>query len=322
MTIRKFRSLLVGTALVAVSSLSLAQYPTRPVTLIIPFSPGGTNDIVGRVVAQELSKSLGKTVVPENRPGGSGAIGWNVVAKAAPDGYTLLTTDMSYAIGAGLLPNLPFNPKKDIVPISTVASVPFVMAINPQVPAKTVAEFIALAKSKPGQLNYGSAGNGTNSHLGGELFKQKTGVDIVHVPYKGASAALQDAMGGQIQVIFTALPTALPHIKSGRLKALMVTSENRLPMLADVPSAKEAGQPDMVMDFWAGIAVPAGTPQPIIQQLNKEITAAMKRPDATHTLERQGLSVVADTPEQAAKFMNSEIARWSALIKSANIKAE
>lgn len=316
-----FKSLaLVALAVCTVSAR--AEYPDKLLTIVIPFAPGGTNDIVGRLVAKELGAQLGKQVVPENRAGGGGLIGWSYAQRAPADGYTLLTTDMSYAIGAGLLPRIPFDPRKDFTPVSTVASTPFVMVVKADNPATTVAEFVQAAKRAPGKLNYGTAGNGTNSHLAAEVFKSNNGVSITHVPYKGASAVLADLMGGQVDVLFTAMPTALPMIKSGRLKALMVTSKARVAQLPDVPSAQEAGQDKMVMDFWAGVAVPTGTPQPIVQQLNKALAEAMRRPDATRVLTEQGLFLVLDSPEQARAKMLSEIDRWSAVIKEAKITVE
>ncbi|MEJ8815542.1 tripartite tricarboxylate transporter substrate binding protein [Variovorax ureilyticus] len=306
----------------AFSAAAAGTYPEKTVFLVIPFAPGGTNDIVGRLVASELSKKYPKSVIADNRAGGGGVVGWGQVAKAQPDGYTLLTSDMSFAIAAGLLPKLSFDPKKDFVPVSTVATVPFVVVVNAEVPAKTIQEFVALAKSKPGQLNYGSAGNGTNSHLAAELFKQKANVNLTHVPYKGAAAAMSDLMGHQIDVLFTALPTALSQIRSGRIRALMVTSNERVAVLPDVPSAKEAGLPEMEMNFWAGVAAPTGTPADVVEKLNADITASLASPSARKVLADQGLTPVGDSPADARAFMNSEIDRWAALVKSANIKPD
>lgn len=323
MPISRIKQLLTGAFLAACSSFAAAQsYPTKPVSVIVPFAAGGTNDIVARIVAQELSSSLGKQVVVENRTGGGGVIGWGAVAKAPADGHMLLATDMSFAIAAGLLPKLPYDPKKDFVHISTAASVPFVMVVHPSVDAKSVAEFIALAKASPGKLNYGSGGNGTNTHLGGELFKSVTGTDIVHVPYKGSAAALQDLLGGQVQALFTAVPTALSHIKAGKLRALMVTSGKRVTALPEVPSAPEAGVPKMVANYWVGFSAPAKTPQDIVDRLHKEIVAGLSSPEAKKRFAELGLDPVGNTPAEAAKLVEDEIQRWSALIKAANIKAD
>lgn len=312
----------LAVALLAICSVARAEFPEKLLTIIIPFAPGGTNDIVGRLVARELGTQVGKQVVPENRAGGGGLIGWSAAVRAPADGYTLLSMDMSYAIAAGLLPKIPFDARKDFTPVSTVAATPFVMVVRADNPVKSVADFVQIAKKSPGKLNYGSAGNGTNSHLAAEVFKANNGVFVTHVPYKGASAVLQDLMAGQVDVLFTAMPTALPLIKSGRLKALMVTSAARVAQLPDVPTAQEAGQAKMVMDFWAGVAVPAGTPQPIVQQLNKAITEAMSKPEAKRVLAEQGLFPVLDTPAQANQKLGSEIDRWSAVIKSAKITVE
>jgi tripartite-type tricarboxylate transporter receptor subunit TctC len=297
-------------------------YPARPITLIVPYSAGGTTDIVARLVASQIGNGLGQPLIVDNRVGGGGVIGWGAVARAAPDGYTLLTTEMSFTIAPGLLPKLPFDGKKDFTHIATAAAAPHVLVINPGVPAKSVQEFIALAKSKPSTMNYGSGGNGTNTHLGGELFKSAAGVDLMHVPYKGAGQVLQDLMAGQVQALVTSLPTALPHIKSGKLRALVVTSEARSPQLPDVPSAKEANLPKFVMDFWVGFAAPAGTPQPVVDKLNQAIATALNSPDGKRRLAEQGLTPVANTPAQATQLVNSEMQRWASIVKSAGIKAE
>src|SRR5690242_1109420 len=254
-------------------------YPARPITLIVPYATGGTTDIVARVLAHELTGSLGKPVLVDNRTGGGGVVGWSAAARAAPDGYTLLAQELSYAIAVGLIPTLPFDAHKALTPVSTVATVPHVLVVHPSVKATNVKELIALAKASPGKLNYGSGGNGTNTHLGSELFKSLTGVDIVHIPYKGAGAVLADLLGGQVQMLVSAVTTTLPHIKSGKLRALMVTDSKRSAVLPDVPSAPESGLPKMVMLYWVGVAVPAGTPQPIVDRLNRDVIAALGAPE-------------------------------------------
>ena len=303
-------------------AVSAQTYPTKSITLVVPFSVGGSTDIVSRILAQELGTALGKTVVVENRLGGGGVIGWGSVAKAQPDGYTLLTLELSYAIAAGLIPNLPYDPKTAFAPIVTAVSMPHVQVVNPAVRANTMQEFVVLAKANPGKLNYGSGGSGTNTHLGSELLKSIAGIDMVHVPYKGAGAVLQDLMAGQVQALIASLPTVLPHVKSGKLRALMVTSDARSSHLPDVPTAKEAGLPGMVMTFWVNFAAPAGTPRTIVDQLNREVIAALAKPATLKRLSDLGLDPVGSTPEQAAKLLDSEIQRWSAVIKAANIKAD
>jgi tripartite-type tricarboxylate transporter receptor subunit TctC len=298
---------------------ALAQ---KPITIIVPYAPGGSADLVTRVIAQFAAPGVGAPMIVDNRTGGGGVVGWGAAARSAPDGNTLLTVELSYAIAAGLIPTLPFDPRTAFTQVTTAVKVPHVLVVNPAVPAKTVQEFIALAKAQPGKLNYGSGGNGTNTHLAGELFKSTTGVDIVHVPYKGAGAVLTDLMGNQVQALITSVPTALPHIRSGKLRALMVTGSERNAMLPDVPSAKEAGIPRMDMDYWIGIGAPAGTPQAVVDKLNKAFNASLAQPDARKKIAEMGLTVVANTPAQATQWVNSEIERWSAVIKQAGIKAD
>jgi tripartite-type tricarboxylate transporter receptor subunit TctC len=297
-------------------------YPARPITLIVPYATGGTTDIVARVMAHELTASLGKQVLVDNRTGGGGVVGWSAAARAAPDGYTLLAQELSYAIGATLITNLPFDARRALPPVTTVASVPHVMVVNPAVKATSVKELVALAKAQPGKLNYGSGGNGTNTHLGGELFKSLAGVDIVHIPYKGAGAVLADLLSGQVQMLVSAVTTTLPHIKSGKLRALMVTDSRRTSALPDVASAPEAGIPKMVMLYWVGLAVPAGTPPPIVERLNKEVVAALATAESKKRFADLALDPVGNTPAQAAKLVDDEIQRWGAVIKAANIRAD
>jgi tripartite-type tricarboxylate transporter receptor subunit TctC len=305
------------------SACAAAQaYPSKAITVIVPFATGGSTDIVARIVGQELTTSLGKPVLVDNRTGGGGVVGWSAAARAAPDGYTLLAQELSFAIAAGLIPNLPFDARKSFAPITVAVSVPHVLVVNPSVKANNVRELVALAKANPGKLFYGSGGNGTNTHLGSELFKNLEGVDLVHVPYKGAGAVLQDLLGGQVQMLVSSLTTVLPHIKAGKLRALVVTSDRRAPTLPDVPSAPEAGLPRMVMLFWVGFAAPAGTPQAIVDRLNREITAALATTDSRKRLSDLGLDAVGSTSLQAAKLVDEEIQRWSAVIKAANIKAD
>lgn len=317
------RALAAAAAALTLSTTAIAQnYPTKPITVIIPYSVGGTTDIVARLVTTQLGNSLGQSLIADNRVGGGGQIGWSAAARSAPDGYTLLTTEMSFTIAPGLLPKLPFDARKDFSHVITAAAAPHVLVINPGVPAKTVQEFVALAKAKPGSMNYGSGGNGTNTHLGGELFKSAAGVDLLHMPYKGAGQVLTDLMAGQVQALVTSLPTALPHIKSGKLRALVVTSDTRSPLLPDVPSAKEANLPSFVMDFWVGFAAPAGTPTAIIEKLNHAIATTLTSSEGKRRLAEQGLTSAANTPVQASQLAAAEMQRWATIIKSAGIKAE
>jgi tripartite-type tricarboxylate transporter receptor subunit TctC len=297
-------------------------YPTKAITVVVPYAVGGTTDIVARLVTQQIGNGLGQSLVVDNRAGGGGNIGWGSVARSTPDGHTILTTEMSFTIAPALGVKQPFDAKKDFAHVITAASAPHVLVVTPSLPAKTVQEFIALAKAQPGKLNYGSGGNGTNTHLGGELFKSAAGVDLVHVPYKGAGQVLQDLMGGQVQALVTSLPTALPHIKSGKLRALMVTSDKRSALLPDVPSATEAGLPKVVMDFWVGFAAPAGTPPAAVDKLNKAMADVLHSPEGQKRLAEQGLVPVANTPAQAAQLVSSEMQRWATVVKAANIKAD
>jgi tripartite-type tricarboxylate transporter receptor subunit TctC len=316
------------TAIASLASLMSAPsfadtFPSKPITIVVPFSVGGSTDLVARLVANELSAPLGQAAIVDNRIGASGVIGWNSVARAQPDGYTLITIEMSYAIASGLLTKLPFDTRKAFVQIVTAVQMPHVLVVNPDLPVKNVAELIALAKAKPGKIFYGSGGNGTNTHLGAELFKESAGnLDIVHVPYKGAGAVLADLMGGQVQMLITSLPTALPYIKSGKLRALMMASDKRSPLLPDVPSAPEVGLPRMDMKFWIGFAAPAGTPQPVIDTLNKAVAAALQTPESKRRLLELGLDPIANTPQQATKLVNGEMDRWAAVIKERGIKPD
>ena len=316
--------LVCAALLTSVVCVSYAQsaYPNKAITVVVPYAVGGTTDIGARLVTTQIGHGLGQPMVVDNRAGGGGNIGWGAVARSAPDGYTLLTTEMSFTIAPALGTKQPFDPKKDFSHVITAAAAPHVLVVNPAVPAKTVQEFIAYAKANPGKLNYGSGGNGTNTHLGGELFKSAAGIDLTHVPYKGAGQVLQDLMGGQVQALVTSLPTALPHIKSGKLRALMVTSDKRSPLLPDVPSAKEAGLPTVVMDFWVGFSAPAGTPQPVIDKLNKAIVDALNSADGRKRLAEQGLEPVVNSPTQASQLVTAEMQRWGAVVKAAGIKAD
>ncbi len=299
-----------------------SAYPAKNITLIVSFSPGGSTDLITRIVARELSSQFDKQVVVDNRTGGGGSIGWNAVARSAPDGYTVLATELSFAIAAGLIPNLPFDPRKDFQHVTIVTTVPHVMVVTPSLPVKNVREFLALAKARPGDLNYGSGGNGTNTHLGSELLKNLTGIKMVHVPYKGAGAVLQDLMGGQVQELISAVPTVVPYVNAKRLRALMVTDDKRTRVLPDVPSAVEAGLPKMNMQFWVGFAVPAGTPQAVVERLNQAIVAVLNNPESKKRFVELGVDTVGNTPAQATKVIGDEMDRWTAVIKAAGIKPE
>ena len=315
--------LLSCTALLSLSTPAAAQAPSpKNITIIVPYATGGATDIVARIVAQQLGGRLGTPVIVENRQGGGGVVGWNAAARAAPDGNTLLAMEMSYSISAGLTPNLPYDPKTAFLPINTAVSVGHVLVINPGVPAKNIKELIALAKAEPGKLNFGSGGTGTNTHLGSELLKAKLGISMTHVPYRGAGAVLADLMAGQVQVLVSAVSTALPLVQGGKLRALMMMSDKRSDVLPDVPTAAEEGFPGLEMNYWVGFAAPKGTPQDVVNKLNHEINAGLLTPESLKRLKEMAFVPVANTPAQAAQLRDSEIERWSALIKQQGIKAE
>jgi len=297
-------------------------YPTKTVTLVVPYSAGGSTDLITRLIARELTTQMGRQVVVDNRVGGGGVIGWSSVARSPADGYTLLATELSFTIAPGLLPSLPFDARKGFQQIVTATSVPHVQVVTPSLPVKDVKGLIALAKARPGELNFGSGGAGTNTHLGSELFKSVTGTNMVHIPYKGAGAVLTDLMAGQVQVLISAAPTVLPYINAKRLRALMITDDKRFAPLPDVPTAVELNQPKMVMKFWVGYSVPAGTPQPVVERLNKEVVTAVNAPDAKKRLAEMGVDPVGNGIAEATKLVSDEIERWTAVIKAAGIKAQ
>jgi len=297
-------------------------FPSKNITIVVPFAPGGSSDLITRILAKELTAQFDRQVIADNRTGGGGVIGWNAVARSAADGYTVLATDLSFSIAAGLIPNLPFDPRKDFQHVTTATSVAHVLVVTPSLPVKNVREFLALAKARPGELNYGSGGNGTNTHLGSELLKNLTGIKMVHVPYKGAGAVLQDLMGGQVQVLISAMPTVMPYVNAKRLRALMVTDDKRSGVLPDVPSAPEAGLPKMIMQFWVGYAVPAGTPQAAVERLNQAISAVFSSLESKKRFTDLGLETVGNSPSQATALVAHEMERWAAVMKAAGIKAE
>jgi len=266
--------------LAALSPVAAAQnYPTKPIRLVVPFPAGGTTDILARAAAQKLSEALGQQVVVDNRPGAGGNIGADIVAKSAPDGYTLLMgTVGTHAINPSLYTKMPYDHFKDFVPVVLVAGVPNVLVVTPSLPVNSVQDLIKLAKEKPGQINFASSGSGTSIHLSGELFKTMTGVEMTHVPYKGSSPALTDLMGGQVQLMFDNLPSALPQIKGGKLRAIAVTSTKRAPALPDIPTMAESGLPGFEASSWFGVLAPAGTPPAVVTRINTEINKWLQSP--------------------------------------------
>jgi tripartite-type tricarboxylate transporter receptor subunit TctC len=310
--------------LLCVPGLAQAQdaYPSRPLRLILPFPPGGGTDILGRLVAERLSARLGQPVVTDNRGGAGGNLGAEAAARAAPDGYTLLLAAPTLAISPSLYAKLSYDPVKDLAPISLVATVPNVLVTHPSVPASTLQEFIALAKAKPGELNFGSGGSGTSNHLGGELFNSVAGVKLVHVPYKGVNLAMNDAMAGNVQLVIIGIPAAAPQIKAGKLRALAVVAPQRSAALPDVPTATEAGLPDFDVTTWYGLLAPAATPRPIIARLNAEILLTMREPELNERLAAMAVDPVTSTPEEFAIYIRQETEKWGAVVRKAGLRAD
>jgi tripartite-type tricarboxylate transporter receptor subunit TctC len=320
---RNFLHLAAGAAaLPALSRIAGAQaYPSRPVRLIVPAPAGGGYDLTARLISQVLSERLGAPFIVDNRPGGGGNIGTEAVVRASPDGYTLLLVAAANAINATLYEKLNFNFIRDIAPVATIAGAPNVMVVHPSVSARTVPEFIAHAKANAGKLNMASAGNGTTPHLAGELFKMLTGVDMVHVPYRGGGPALTDLLGGQVQVYFGPMPPSIEHIRSGKLRALGVTSARRSQALPDIPSVSDF-VPGYEASQWYGIGVPKNTPSEIIDKLNKEVNAALADPKIKARLADLGGTVLPGTPADFGKLIADETEKWGKVIKTSNIKPE
>jgi tripartite-type tricarboxylate transporter receptor subunit TctC len=315
---------LVAAVTMMIADARAAEYPTHPIKLVVPYAAGGPTDLLGRLVADFLSKDLKQTVIVENKAGAQGAIGAEMVARAEPDGYTLFTAAASIIVLNPLLyKKLAYDPAKDFRMLALVTDLPVVMEVNPSVPAKTVAEFVAYAKQNPGKLNFGSAGTGGTIHLAGEMFKQITGIEMTHVPYKGAGPALADLLGGNIQVMFDTLSTALPPVRSGSLRALGVSSDQRSPDLPDVPTIAESGYPDYRVSVWYGIAAPAKLPDDVAAKLTASLDRALNDDAFRAQLEKIGFPVFRPRSAAAIKeFIDADRARWSAVIKAQNISLD
>lgn len=296
-----------------------ADYPSRPVKVIVPFGAGGPTDVYTRAIAEELRKSLNQSFVMENRPGAGTTIGTEAVAKAAPDGHTLLMVSGTQTVNETLYARKSYRLMRDLVPVAPLIDTDLVLVVHPSVPARTLGELLALAKATPGSINYGSSGPGSNYHMAGELLKHLTGIDIVHVPYKGSTGARNDIISGQVQMMFDSVPTMAPTIKAGLVRALAVSGKTRSPALADVPTFAEAGLPDFTATLWVGFMAPAGTPQPIIDLLHGEITKAATRPDLKAAWDAQGAKSLTMTQAEFAAFMQTQIEKWAGVIKANNI---
>lgn len=298
-------------------------YPTRPIRIVDAFPPGGPSDIVARALSPKLGEALGQVVVVDNRGGASGIVGCDIVAKAAPDGYTMLIGPSgALTIQPTLNPKLPFDPQRDFEPVTQLTTGPQVIAVHPAVAARSVAELVALAKAKPGQLNYASGGSGTGNHLAVEIFKLAAGINIVHIPYKGTGPALTSVLGGEAQLIISSLLPALPHVKSGKLRALAVTSTARSLAVPDIPTVSESGLPAFETSSWHGMLVPAKTPRAIITRLHDELVKVMNLPEVRERLTAQGLNIVASTPQAFAAHIKSETIKYARVIKQIGIKPE
>ena len=308
--------------LLTAGALAQQDYPTRPIRIVVPSSPGGGTDILARQIAQKLTERWGQQVIVDNRPGAGQMIGIELVAKAAPDGYTLVMTATPLALNTVLYKKVPYDPVRDFAPISQVAAMPNIIVTHPALPARTIRELIALAKSHPGQLVYASSGVGTGPHLSMELFLTMAGVKMGHVPYKGTNPGMIDTMAGQIQVLMSTLLPPLPHIKTGRLRALGVTSSKRVSSLREVPTVAEAGVPGYEVVGWYGIAAPANTPRDVINKLYSEIANILQSPETREKLAADGAEPVGSTPEQFTAFIQSEIDKWSRVVKSSGIHVE
>lgn len=323
----KAPALLALTSLLT-ASLSTAQtaaqnYPQKPIRMIVPFTPGGSTDILARSIGQELSKAWGQSVIIENIAGAGGSIGADKAAKSPADGYTLLMGHIgTLAVNPSLYPKLPYNPVKDFAPVAWVARVPNVLVVNPNVPAKNVQELVALAKSKPGQLSYGSGGNGSAANLATEYFKMQTETAILHIPYRGTAPAVTDLMGGQIQMLFTGAPAVMGQVKNGQLRALAVSSPKRLDALPDLPTVAEAGYKNFEADQWYGVVAPAGTPRDIVLKLNQQINVALNSAELKKRLTTEGAVATPETPEAFGKLIAQEIERWRPVITSGRVKAD
>jgi tripartite-type tricarboxylate transporter receptor subunit TctC len=318
------RQILVALLAAAAANVAFAQgWPTKPVRFIVPYPPGGTSDILARTIGDKLTAALGQTVVVENKPGANGNVGADYVAKAAPDGYTFLLADIgAIAISPSVYPSLPFDPVRDFAPVTMVAYSPHILAVYPGVEAKSVAELVALAKSKPGKLNYAASSTGSAPHLAGVEFAQRAKIDWSYIPYKGGAQAITDVVGGQADVLFNGMLATYPHVKGGKLRILAVSSANRLASIPDVPTVAESGYPGFETGSWQGILAPPGTPPEIVRKLGGEVQKILATPEMKEKLAAQGADVRVTTGPELASFIGKERDRWAKVVKEAGIKAE
>jgi tripartite-type tricarboxylate transporter receptor subunit TctC len=320
----RIRTLLAVVGVLLATIAGAQDYPNKPIRMVVPWSPGGGADITARLIAAKLTDAWGQQVVVDNRAGATGTIGTNVVAKSAPDGYTLLLgTNATHAIAVNLLPDLPYDQSKDLTPITRVAAVPHVLSVHPDLPAQSVAELIALAKSKPGKIAFGSAGNGSTPHLGGELFKTVTGVNLLHVPYKGTGQSMQDTIAGVVPVSFDTMPSVIAHIKSGRMRPLAVMGPRRLASLPNVPTVAEAGIAGAEQVTWFGLFGPGNLPSAIARKLHAEIVKIVQLPDVKARFDSLGTDeTTSASPEEFAAMLKAEVAKYAKVAKAAGLKKD
>jgi tripartite-type tricarboxylate transporter receptor subunit TctC len=305
-----------------VSAADKGAYPTKSIRLIVPFAPGGSNDIMARLIGQKFAESLGQQVVVDNRAGASGIIGTDIAAKAAPDGYTLLMMSLTFTVNPSLFSKLPYDTNRDLTPVTLVASAPLMLVVHPALPTRTVKELIAYARANPGKLSFGSGGRGATPHLAGEMFKLMAGVQMTHVPYKGGGPALVDLVGGQIQLMLENIPSTLPYAKSGKLRALAVTSIKRSALVPDLPTLDEAGLKGYEIVGWNGLFVPAGTSRSIVTRLHGETAKALEQPDMKARLAALGAEGVGSSPEEFKAFVQAEIRKWARVVKDAGLEVQ
>ncbi len=318
---RLYSTLLAAATLAALASTQAAAQG-RPLRLIVPYPPGPGVDLIARTVSTQLTQTLSQQIVVDNRPGAGSVIGVDLAAKSPPDGNTLLFVNLAYAINAAMMTKLPYDSLRDLAPVTVVATQPHILVVNPAVPVKSVRDLIALAKSKPGEVTYASAGNGTGPQLVAEMFSNAMGVRMNHIPYKGANPALTDVVGGHAQMMFATLVSALPHVQSGRLRAVAVTSAKRAPHVPSVPTMIESGVPNFEAVGWYMVLVPARTPAPIMARLQAAVADALSQPSVRERLTGDGAEVVASKPEEAKRFLETEVRRWGAVVKAAGLKSE
>jgi tripartite-type tricarboxylate transporter receptor subunit TctC len=317
------RTVCLSLAVLGAGAGAAETYPSKPLRFVVAFPPGGGTDLVARTIAPRLAERLAQQVVVDNRPGAGGNLGTEIVAKSAPDGYTILMGSVGpLAINASLFARLPFDPLKDLAPVTLAASTPNILVVHPSLPVTTVQELIALAKARPGAINFASSGQGTPAQLAGELFNSMAGVKMVHVPYKGAAPALADLLGGQVQVMFSTMPPALPHVAAGRLRALAVASLRRSPAAPALPTIDGTALPGFEATTWHGVVVPAGTPEAVVAKLNRELVAVLHMPDVVERLSSQGAEAIGSTPQAFAAYIRTETAKWARVVQESGAKAE